>query len=71
MAARLFPGRAPAVAARAAAGEEHWVKELERRAQAEALEKLKVPMLDKEAECLLYERGNSFNGRQARKSRDS
>lgn len=48
--------------------------ELERRAQAEALKNLKkakVPMLDKVAECDLHERGNSFNGRQARRSRDS
>jgi hypothetical protein len=46
-------------------------EELERRAHAEAMRKLKAPMLDKKAECLLYERGNSFNGKQARRSRDS
>ena len=47
------------------------MKELERRAQAEALKRLKVPMLNKDAECQLYERGNSFDGKQARKSRQS
>lgn len=47
------------------------MKEMERRAQAEALKRLKAPMLDKRAECLLHERGNTFDGKQARRSRDS
>lgn len=40
------------------------------RARREATERLKqvAPVLDKRAECDLHERGNSYNGRQARKS---
>jgi hypothetical protein len=45
--------------------------DLNHRAKAEAIKRLKVPMLNKRAECLLYERGNSYDGKQARKSRQS